>query len=149
MSKNRPTVQNKEESTQKSTQELDIDFNDQLAVPKAVIKEIEELGMQHRWINAHKLQANYGFDSRGWQPFKSKVLQAGPFSGLDSEGFIRRGDLILAVQSNALAAKRKEVINQKNARNKAYGKDAASQLKDQFNRAGIKSKISSGFDENE
>jgi hypothetical protein len=105
--------------------------------------------MQYRWINAHKLQANYGFDSRGWQPFKSKVLQAGPFSGLDSEGFIRRGDLILAVQTNAIASKRKELINQKNARNKAYGKDAAAQLKDQFNRAGVKAKISSGFDENE
>jgi hypothetical protein len=48
-----------------------------------------------------------------------------------------------------MAARRKEVINQKNARNKAFTKDAASQLKEQFNRAGIKSKISSGFDENE
>ena len=149
MSKKPSTVQEKEISTQNTMEDANFDFTDQLAVPPAILQEIKDKNLAHRWVNAAKLAANYGFDSRQWTPYKPEKTPGGMFSGVDSEGYIRRGDLILAVQSQQLNAKRRAIIDAKNARNKGHNKQAAEMLKEAFKKSGVKAKISEGFDENE
>lgn len=149
MSKKPSTVQEKELFTQQSMENTQYDFTDQLAVPPAILQEIEAKNLAHRWVNAPKLAANYGFDSRMWTPYKVEKAPQGMFSGVDSEGYVRRGDLILAVQPKQIAAKRKALIDAKNARNKGHNKQAADMLKEAFGKSGIKAKVTEGFEDNE
>jgi hypothetical protein len=145
MSKNRPTIQDKQKSTEESADSFD--FTDQLAISPAILAEIKEKGLKHRWINAHKLQANYGFDSRQWQPYRVENIQKSAFGSTDAEGYIRRGDLVLAVQSEAIAKRRYAIVERKNAINKNHLKNTAEQFREEFKKAGIKTKVEEGYGE--
>ena len=147
MSKSRPTVQDKEIST---SAPIDTgDFNDMTSIDPALQAELESKNLEYRWVNAKKLQENYGFDPRQWTPYRSETVGKNPFSQRDSEGYIRRGDLILAVQSKEIANKRRNVVKMKNDRNKQHLRQSASELKETFRRAGVRADISEGYDENQ
>jgi hypothetical protein len=147
MSKSKPTVQDKELSTSMPVDNYD--FNDMTTIDSALKAELDSKNLEYRWVNAKKLQENYGFDPRQWTPYRSETVSKNAFSQRDSEGYVRRGDLILAVQSKEIAAKRRNVVKMKNDRNKQHLRQSANELKDTFRRAGVKANISEGYDENE
>jgi hypothetical protein len=125
------------------------DFQDKLAVDPSLIKELKNKNLKYRWINAHQLTANYGFDSRMWRPYKAeKSMKSSVYGQSDSEGYIRRGDLILAVQPNEIFNKRKQIIDQRNLANKAAmgSKEAAKSLRASFKANNIKGKIEEDSD---
>jgi hypothetical protein len=129
-------------------------MDDQLAVSPKLIAEIEAKGLVHRWINAVKYKSNYGYDSRQWQPYqvkKNEGVENNFYGFTDSEGYIRRGDLILAVR-------KKEVNDLVKARNAnkiknlagTQRKQAKEQIKQSLKSADSDSaKIYDDYDENE
>lgn len=130
------------------------DFDNQLAVDPKLVAEMEAKGLAHRWINGIKYKNNYGYDARQWQPYKAekKVGLENNFYGFtDSEGFIRRGDMVLAVRPKAVH----EMAKQRNANkiNNLKGnpsKKAAEDLKKTMKDAGVDgAKIYEGYDEND
>jgi hypothetical protein len=68
----------------------------------------------------------------------------------DPEGFIRRGDLILAVQSKAVNSARKaQVANRNKSQSLAQrNKAQAEELRRQLRNNDIKADISEGYDDN-
>lgn len=144
----RPSIKQKQQAQQAANRP--VDETDMLAVDPRILADIESKGMTCRWINAVKLKANYGFDARQWVPYKSEVKLSDSFGFTDSEGYVRRGDLVLAVQSKEIAARRKAKIEDRNRRmQNAQGRQAADQLRKSFSDAGIDAKIHEGYDENE
>lgn len=131
-----------------------MDHTDYFFVDAGVKRDIEKQGMVCRWINAKKLQENYGFDRRQWKPYKKatdSIASSNSFGGTDSEGFVRRGDLILAVRPKALQDKYSEQISNKNkSLQKVHQKQAAAEIKQKLQESGTRGiKVLEGYDENE
>ena len=132
-----------------------VDFDDQLALDPRLKSEIIKKGLVFRWINGVKYKAAFGYDARQWQPYKrsetSVQLENNSFGYADSEGFIRRGDMILAVRSKALNdAEKQRNQNKINNLESNFKKKAVDGLKQSFKEAGLSesSSIIEGYDEN-
>ena len=131
---------------------LDVAFDetDQLSIDPALKQELKNANMSYRWINAKKWKDNYGFDPRMWAPYKRQSkMPPGyeAFGMVDSEGYTRRGDLILAAQTNAVAQKRKDKIASKNkALAGDQNKKAAQSLRESLQG---KARVIEGYEEND
>ncbi len=135
---------------------VSMDFDNQLAVDPAVLREAAAEGVAIRWINASKLKANYGYDSRQWQPYKRKqksgAVENNSFGFTDPEGFIRRGDLVLASRPMAVhEASKARIANKNKNLTTSQRKTAAESLKQTFKDAGLSkdSKVIEGYEDNE
>jgi hypothetical protein len=129
-----------------------IDALDPFSIDPALRQELEAKNLAFRWINGHKFKQAYGFDARRWAPYKRESKPLGgseSFGYTDPEGFIRRGDLILAAQPMAVAEARKSKVRAKTKALERQQSGAGDQLKKSFADAGIKSKVFEGYDENE
>jgi hypothetical protein len=144
MTKNKPSLQEKEQNSHMTIEETSsVDFSDALAIDPELKREIASQGLVCRWINGAKHAANYGFDARMWTPYKRKSEgKSSAYGYTDSEGFVRRGDLILAVQSTAVFNKRKEIVERRNLANKAAigSKEAARAIRQKLKESGLSSK---------
>lgn len=150
MSKSRPSLKEKQASTEASLEGLNFDFNNFFAIDPALKSEIEGKGMAYRWVNAIKLKANYGYDSRQWAPYKRDSQAPGMSTFSDPEGFIRRGDLILAVQPKAVNSARKAQVASRNKSQSLADRNKiqAEELRRQLRSNDIKADISEGYDDN-
>jgi hypothetical protein len=141
-------IQSKQVKEKAPIDEFNLDDN--LAVDAEVLAEIKGKGLVHRWINASKYKQNFGFDARRWQPYKRENQGNSAFGFVDSEGYTRRGDLILAVRSVELNAAHKAKIERKNMQLSAgQNKAAADQLRQHLKDSGVtSSKVYEGYEEN-
>lgn len=153
MSKNgKPTLQDKAANMSNSIDTaLETDY---FYVSPEIVREIKSKGMVHRWINAKKLQDNYGFDRRQWKPYKKNEgasVTSNSFGGTDSEGYIRRGDLILAVRPQAVNDRVASEIRRKNGNlQKSQQKVAAEEMRQSLKESGVAGiKVHEGYDEND
>jgi hypothetical protein len=135
---------------------INLDFDNQLAVDPSLLKEVAEKGFACRWINASKLKANYGFDSRQWSPYKRiqkpGALENNSFGFTDPEGFVRRGDLVLAVRPMAVHnASKARIANKNRTLASNQRKTAVDSIKQVFSEGGLAkdAKVHDGYDENE
>lgn len=141
------SLKDKQEASEASM--VNFDPDDHLAIDPSLLQELQDKGLAHRWINAKKNKDNYGFDSRGWTPYKrdSKPTPGfEAFGNTDAENYTRRGDLVLAAQSTFIAEKRKAKIADRNRRLSGdHQKSAAQSLREAM---GGKAKIFVGDEEN-
>jgi hypothetical protein len=151
------SIKSKQVAQEESMEGLDFDFNDQLAIDPALKKEIETKGLVCRWINGIKYKANFGYDARRWQPYKRELsgktgAAENNFGYADPEGFVRRGDMILAVRPAAIHNAYKERIASKNkVLSASQQKEAADQLRQHARDHGMGGalKVHEGYDEND
>jgi hypothetical protein len=112
-------------------------------------KELDSKGLVGKYINATKLRANFGTDPRGWRPYKPDVKGslANTF-GADPEGYVRRGDLILAVLPKEQHARLKAKVQYRtDMQSSASQRQKAAQELQQT--VGSAAKVKIGYDENE
>lgn len=151
-SKGKLTLKDKEEMVTSATM-TEYEASDSFAIDPNLIKELKDKNLAYKWINAIKHKASYGFDRRGWQPYKreSKPIGATEAYGYaDPEGFVRRSDMILAVRPQALHDRKMAEIRAKSQGNaKDFQKQSASQLKNALKDGGINAKVHEGYDEND
>lgn len=112
-------------------------------------KEIEEQGFAWRWINLQQYRSQGNFHKNRWTPYKRKDVKSDDFMPTTNEGFIIRGDCILAVRPIAIAIAHKKAIQAKNDRYKQYNKQQADDLRRTAKESGVKAKIHEGYEENE
>jgi hypothetical protein len=110
-------------------------------------------GLEYRWINLAMFKAK-GFHKTGWVPFKrddeTPETESDKLLGRRADGFIVRGDQVLAVKTTEQAAAYKAHILEKNRiMSRSVKKEAVSQLKSAFADHGIKAEIHEGYEENE
>lgn len=144
-------IKNKQTAEKQAIAFSEFDLDDALAIEPTLLAEIKAKGLVHRWINSAKFKNNFGFDARRWAPYKRESKGSESFGFTDSEGYTRRGDLILAVRSTEINAAHKAKIQRKNSNLAAtQSKEAASELRQRMKDAGIKgAKIFEGYEENE
>jgi hypothetical protein len=111
------------------------DPNDFHLIAPEILREIKGLGLKHKWINAKQLADNHGFNKRGWKPYKvsaETLKKTGIYGASDTDGYYRRGDLVLAVMPEVMHGKLRAQIQQRNLANKAAmgSKQAAKQLRE-------------------
>lgn len=142
------TLQDKEESNNgfSMADYANFDMQDNTAIDPKLKAEIEGKNLKYRWINASKFKEAYGFDKRMWRPYKvdeKSSMSSSTYGTSDSEGYVRRGDLILAVRPVEIHQKAEDLIKQRNLANKAAmgSKAAAKALRASFKSNNVKGKI--------
>jgi hypothetical protein len=147
MNKGKPTLKDKEQVTGYEMQL--VDETDHLAIDPVVLEDIKSKNLAYRWINAVKFKDMHGFDSRRWMPYKAEIgsNKNNAYGYADSEGYIRRGDMLLAVQPMHINEARKtKIANRNKTLSSMQSKQAAQELR---NALGSSGKVIEGYDENE
>jgi hypothetical protein len=119
-------------------------------VPAEIKNELTAKGLVCRWISRKAWIENHGYHKSGWVAYKTgnKKLSADSMDfglGVDVEGYLRRGDLVLAVKKKESNDARKAMIEKKNKALNRYTKTAAEDLKRAL---GDKGSVIEGYDEN-
>lgn len=91
-------------------------FSDKLGLDPEIVSEIKAKGLAYRFIAVPHLQKNGGTHEYGWRPYKRECgtldnVQAATL-GSDPDGYIRRGDLVLAVRPQELHEKHRAWLKQ-------------------------------------
>ncbi len=111
-------------------------------------KELSAKGLSWRFINIKRHREAHGYSRGGWLPYQTEKKESkGSLdftTGVDPEGYIRRGDQVLAVRTKEQAAEHKRIIDRKNLAQASYNKQAASEL-----RKLTQTKVFEGYDENQ
>jgi hypothetical protein len=68
-------------------------------IDSALQKELDEAGLVPRWVNIKQMENFGGYHPKGWVPYKRKSInETEKLFGQSGDGFLRRGDLVLAVK---------------------------------------------------
>lgn len=122
-------------------------ISNQLAIPDALVKELKAQGLAHRFVNATTFRDEYSVHRSGWKPYNVKSRTTiSKLTGMDPEGIIRRGDLVLAVRPLAVSQQHRKVLDQRNNRLKNFNKEAAQSMRSDAARAGVDMKIIEGYE---
>jgi hypothetical protein len=99
--------------------QMDDIFGNMLGVDPSIQEAIKKSGRAIRWISAPKLAEFGGYHARGWRPIKLDDLKAhGNIDaaflqfGKDVDGYLRRGDCILAVRPIEIHEKHQAYLKQ-------------------------------------
>ncbi len=131
----------------------DLDFN-RLKLDPGIQKFLRDQGLVWRFINYKKYTTEGNFHAAGWRPAKIPAeLAAGAVDfnfGRDPEGYLRRGDLVLATRSVGLNNAHKAKLRQRTAAQSGeLHRKTADEIKQTFKESGYKGKVYEGFEENE
>jgi hypothetical protein len=108
--KNRPMVESK-----KATKPPLPSFMSQslFDIDPELRKELEEQGLEGRFVNVGQMQEFGGRHAKGWVPYKRKSLTTEEsIFGKDPDGYIRRGkDLVFAVKTKEEAERHRAYLD--------------------------------------
>ena len=128
-------------------------FGNRLALPAELKKELKEQGLEPRWINFKKFVDNQGYHEKGWKAYtrkKSDTMETSSFlNGSDPDGYIRRGEAILAVKTTAEAERHRQFLKSRAERHRAYSQEKAEELRSMARTAGMNSVVDDQLDEND
>jgi hypothetical protein len=131
-------------------------FQNTLALDPQLLSVLESKGLSHRFINFKQFIDMGGTHKAHWSPIKRSRLKemgydnidVGSFiAGGDADGYIRRGDLVLAVRPKELNDKHQAYLRQEAGRGKHIQTQHAEELKDFSRRSGLNAKVFEGYDE--
>lgn len=123
--------------------ELDIDV--------VLKKELQEKGLEYRFIDFKQAKLNGGRSRAGWIVYKRESddpRTQGIKSLADPDGLVRQGSMVLAVKPTAMADRQRARRDVQNRSLKQYTKDVAAELDSKARSLGGGSKIIAGYDKN-
>jgi hypothetical protein len=135
---------------------IDDVFGNALGLSADLLKILDKEGYAHRFVSAAAIEQSSGYHQSGWKPVSQAQLKkwghatmdSHSFSfGTDPEGYIRRGDLVLALRPQALNEKHRAYLAQEAQRGQHVQKKHAEELRRQVADAGADIKIHEGFDD--
>lgn len=120
-------------------------FGNKFTLSEELKKELKEQGLVGRFINYKQLTEMGGVHAKDWRPYKRKssdTMDTASFlSGTDPNGYVRRGDSILAVKSEEEVEAHREWLQARAARHKNFKKQKADELREYARDHGIKTRI--------
>lgn len=144
-----------EKKTEKSVLDAWGDFsefeNNKLKLSAELKKEISDQGLEHRFINKRRFSESGNMHRGAWKPYNVKARNVvETFQGIDPEGIVTRGDLILAVRPKAIGNKFRQRLLERNARYAAFNKAQAEELRQMARQAGIGDEVTvhEGYEDN-
>jgi hypothetical protein len=135
---------------------MDDIFGNPIAVEPEMAKAIESNGYTYRWVNATKLASAGGYHHRGWKALPTSELKKWGYGKMDSfsftfgqdpDGFVRRGDLVLAVRPKEKTDIHRAYLKQEADRASNVQKKQADELKQMFKDAGVDGKVHEGYED--
>src|SRR5687767_12797475 len=117
--------------SQKSTENSDfagVKDRSRLRVPSPQIEELASRGLAHRWISRKKFQDEGNMHRNDWEPYKFESLKkaAGDIVfGSSPDGYLIRGDMVLAAKKLSLQAEHRSEIKFKTNAQSQVVKNAA------------------------
>lgn len=123
-------------------------FNNRLRLEDGIKNYLRSKGLDWRFISAQQFANDGNSDMGYWKPYDFRECEASA-RRRSADGFIRVGDLILAVRSTKITQKYKEHIARRTAiQSGEYQKAHADELRRTL--AGVKgTKVHTGYEENE
>lgn len=114
-------------------------------------KELEEQGLEYRFIDFKNAVLNGGRSRTGWIVYRRQSedprLQ-GIKALADPDGLVRQGSMVLAVKTKASADRQRARRDSQNKTLKKYTETVTQELNGQARKLGGGSKILSGYDKN-
>ncbi len=121
-----------------------------LDIDPSLKAELKKEGLTYRWINKKQYEASGNTHRSYWQAYKrqnSEGKEATEFKfGTSPEGYIVRGDMVLAVRSLEVKAAHRKHLDSKNAALMGIQKQKARELKEMV---GNMASVDDGYDESE
>jgi hypothetical protein len=119
-----------------------------LDIPAPVKAEMDSKGFKARWINFKQFKENGNQHRRKWLPFKPSPEVASQVS-TDVEGYVRKGDLLLAFKTKEEHTKHK--LSLKYFSDLYSGKEnkIAEELRQLSGQRGLKVRVHEGYEANE
>jgi hypothetical protein len=78
-------------------------FGDATSLSPELKKELEDQGLVPRWVSYKQMKAMDGYHAKGWRVYKRKnddIIDNQEFRlGGSPDGYVRRGDMVLAVKT--------------------------------------------------
>lgn len=152
MSKSKKPVNKKElmpKSVHSSGRVIAPDFAiSNFAVPADIEAFLEKEGLAPRYVNIETVRGYGGIHPKGWIPFKLpeeiRKARGGDIFGADPDGFLRKGDLVLAYKKKEAAEHHRAWLDQEAEDNRVNNvrKKNIEQLKDQIKDSGLSDYIS-------
>lgn len=124
--------------------------SDPFKLHSLISKELEDKKLGARFISMKALQTHFGSHPKGWRPYKPDCLDSikGDLKlGIDPEGFVRRGDTILAVKPLEAVERHKTFLAiQANAMDPdTIRRQLADELRSNAREAGVDTVIKDGY----
>lgn len=130
---------------------LDDVFGNPLTVNEDIANAIKAKGLEYRWISYTKYANMGGSHERAWRPIKrsecGSMDDTSLLNGSDVDGYIRRGDLVLAVRRKEQGDQHRAILKQEASRAKNVQKAHAEELRQFVKSQGINASISEGYDD--
>lgn len=126
-------------------------YQNRLSLSAELKAELKEQGFSWRFINIHTFRASGNRNSSLWRPYNVKTRSPlDAFKGIDPEGVLTRGDLVLAVRPKHVSDAYKKRLATKNAANAGYNKQQAENMRQMAKDAGVgdQVRIHEGFEDN-
>jgi len=116
--------------------------NDRLSLSKELKDWFKAQGMDFRFLNAPEFRRDGGYHPTQWLPFDAreavtKGLDPKFTVGMNAEGQIQRGDLILGYRPKALTAQYNQMVKQRNERYSKFNKTEAQKLREHARSVGL------------
>ena len=126
----------------------DQDGND---IDSILKQELEDLGLEYRFIDYKQAKANGGVSRTGWRVYQRDTSDPriqGVNSMTDADGFVRQKSLILAVKTKASAEKKRAAILKQNKQLSGYNKTVTDEVAADAAKLGGSSRAIAGYDKN-
>lgn len=110
---------------------------DDLDIDVALEKELAELDLVYRFIN-FKTFKKYGFHKQHWKPYRRASRPDNNVAfNIDPDGYMVRGDLVLAVKPKEWNLARKKELAEKNAKKADAIRDKTNEFRQVVAKSGI------------
>jgi len=126
-------------------------YNNQLSLSADLKQELRDQGLDWRFINISTFRSSGNRHKNLWRPYNVKGKSPiDAFAGIDPEGVLTRGDLVLAVRPKHVTAAYRKKVDQKNKANAGFNKAKAAEMKQLARDAGVADqvKIHEGYEDN-
>lgn len=135
-------------SQKREKQAMSYNQGSRLDVPEELQKELREQGLVWRWVNAPNLIRDQGFNKNHWKPYKIDYDKLGLSEFFRrSDGFLTRGDTILAVRPVGMNEAHKEQLAQMaNSLKGTVSNRGQDEINQMMKAAGIKNRVSEDSD---
>lgn len=142
--KNRAPLSAKQPAIKKTITAADV-FRNEMDLDPDLVAEIKAKGLGYRFINATQFRKTGSHKAR-WVPYKrdAKTVTDSIF-GADPDGYIRNGDLILAVKPQEKIDQHRAYLREKAASLSGINKKHAEEFREFAKESGVKSHISEGY----
>lgn len=127
------------------------DEQDDYGIDSILKKELEDQGLEWRFIDFKQARLNGGRSRAGWIIYKRQSedprLQ-GIASLADPDGLVRNGSLVLAVKTKAAADRQRKRRDEQNRMLSRYTQHVTQELDGDAKKLGGSSRIIAGYDKN-